>query len=78
LAWVVACWQVLFGKEGKMSEYTEEDAARDTGSSATETARAWYDAQKDAAKDGDWGVSEDRHDNGGGVLGSIIDFMFGK
>jgi len=68
-----------------MSEYTEEDAARDTGSSATETARAWYDAQKDAAKDGDWGVSEDRHDNGkgddgggGGVLGSITDFIFGK
>ena len=67
-----------------MSEYTEEDAARDTGSSATETARAWYDAQKDAAKDEDWGVPEDRHDNGkgddggGGVLGSITDFIFRK
>ena len=61
-----------------MSQQTKKDTAKEHGDSIKEVSRAWHDARDDAAKDGDWGVSEDRHDNGGGVLGSIIDFMFGK
>lgn len=65
-----------------MSKYTEKDAAKDTNSSSKDTTRAWHDARDDAAKDGDWGVPEDRHDKddnnsdgGGGILDAILDIF---
>jgi len=70
-----------------MSQQTKKDTARESGNSIKEVSRAWHDARDDAAKEGNWNVPEDRHDksdsdgrddNGGGVLSSIWDLVFGK
>jgi len=48
-----------------MSQYTKKDAGKDTGSTVKEVSRAWHEAKNDAAKEGGWGVPEDRHEKGG-------------
>lgn len=47
-----------------MSKYGEADAAKDTGSSASQVKEAWHDARDDAAKEGGHGVPTDRHGSG--------------
>lgn len=61
-----------------MSQQTKKDTARESGDSVKDVTRAWHDARDDAAKDGDWGVPEDRHDkddSGGGILDAILDIF---
>lgn len=41
--------------------YSKSDASKDTSSSASQVSHAWHDARDDAAKEGGWGVSKDRH-----------------
>lgn len=43
-------------------EYNKVDAAKDTGRSTSEVSRAWHTARDDAAKEGGWGVPDNRHD----------------
>lgn len=41
--------------------YDKKDASKDTGDSTGKVSEAWHDARDDAAKEGGWGVPEDRH-----------------
>jgi len=44
-----------------MSKWTEKDTARETNSSIKEVKKSFHQARNDAAKEGGWGVPEDRH-----------------
>lgn len=44
-----------------MSGYTKKDAAKDCDTSVKEVSKAHHQARDDAAKEGGWGVPEDRH-----------------
>jgi len=48
-----------------MGKYTNRDVARETESSRREVSAAHHQAKDDAAKEGGWGVPENRHDSGG-------------
>ena len=58
----------------RLTQYSKNDAAKDTESSTSDVSRAWHDARDDAAKSGDWGVPSNRHGggSGGGCLILII------
>jgi hypothetical protein len=44
---------------GKMTKYTEKDAAKDCDDSIKNMKSAWHQARNDSA--GSWGVPKDRH-----------------
>ncbi|OGM94671.1 hypothetical protein A2524_02085 [Candidatus Wolfebacteria bacterium RIFOXYD12_FULL_48_21] len=61
--------------------YTEKDAAKDTGSSGKETARAWHSARDDAAASGELESRNERKvsdSENGSILYSIFKAVFGK
>ncbi len=61
--------------------YTAKDAAKDTGSSGKETARAWHSARDDASSSGELDERNDRKvsdSEGGSFLHSIFKAVFGK
>ncbi len=41
--------------------YDKNDAAKDTGATASQVSEAWHDARNDAAKEGGQGVPSNRH-----------------
>ena len=44
-----------------MGKWTDKDTARETNSTMKEVKEASHQARDDAAKEGGWGVPEDRH-----------------
>lgn len=44
-----------------VGKYTQKDAKKETDATTKEAKSAWHTARDDAAKEGGWGVPEDRH-----------------
>jgi hypothetical protein len=44
-----------------MSQYTKNDAAKETSSTPKEVSKAWHDARDDDAKEKDSRIPKDRH-----------------
>lgn len=46
---------------GGKNPYDQKDAQKDTDATSKDVSKAWHDARDAAAKEGNWGVPEDRH-----------------
>lgn len=44
------------------TSYDKKDAAKDTNTTPKEVSKAWHQARDDAAREGKWGVPENRHE----------------